>query len=134
MGENSSSTTGKRQINLSTNHSGLNKSAGEDDLNFQCFIPSLKEMLAKAIRESVPNKSLPLRQADVTAKSASAMTIAVEGVFLLPFIRDAKFVGREDILQKIETLVSGAQEQACVALVGLGGIGYDISMLLTMAY
>lgn len=44
-------------------------------------------------------------------------------VFMVPFVRDEKFVGREDILYQIEKRL---QTQRRVSLAGIGGVGYDL--------
>jgi hypothetical protein len=45
----SATLIGKRRMYLDTGHSGLNKFRGEDDENFQLFIPTLKEIVDHAI-------------------------------------------------------------------------------------
>lgn len=43
--------------------------------------------------------------------------------FILPFARDKKFVGRENILRIIENALDEAPNVRRVALTGLGGVG-----------
>ena len=42
--------------------------------------------------------------------------------FMVPFSRDDKFVGREDVLRRIEEGLKGGHR---VSLAGIGGIGYE---------
>jgi hypothetical protein len=42
----------------------------------------------------------------------------------VPFDRDTKFVGRQDVLQALESKLSPADSHNRVVLVGLGGVGY----------
>lgn len=49
-----------------------------------------------------------------------------QAVFAVPFVRDASFVGREGPLTEIEDLFNRGGE---VAVVGVGGVGYDSSLL-----
>ncbi|KAH7384380.1 kinesin light chain 1 [Phaeosphaeria sp. MPI-PUGE-AT-0046c] len=46
-----------------------------------------------------------------------------EALFMVPFARDGLFVGREDILAKIDELAAAAPTHARIALAGLGGVG-----------
>jgi hypothetical protein len=52
-------------------------------------------------------------------------------VFMVPFVRDEKFVGREDILCQIEERL---QTQRRVSLAGIGGVGYDLLYLFSFFY
>jgi hypothetical protein len=45
-----------------------------------------------------------------------------DSVFMVPFGRDDKFVGREDILDQIEDRL---QVGSRVSLTGIGGVGYE---------
>ncbi len=54
--------------------------------------------------------TLPLRQVEQDQKA----------VFSVPFERDLRFVGREDVLQKIDAKFKTSRR---VALCGIGGIG-----------
>ena len=46
-----------------------------------------------------------------------------EPLFTVPFLRDPKFVGREDIIQDIE---ANLRAYPRLVLVGLGGAGYSV--------
>jgi hypothetical protein len=46
----------------------------------------------------------------------------VDPVFMVPFARDDKFVGREDILGQIEERLQVGHR---VSLAGIGGVGYE---------
>lgn len=54
---------------------------------------------------------------------------AARGAFLMPFVRDNRFVGRTEILTHIDAIISPEVGQARMALVGLGGIGYEYIFL-----
>jgi len=49
---------------------------------------------------------------------------------LIPFARDDDFVGREDVITKIDQTFSKCQNVRRAALSGLGGVGY-VSVRLT---
>jgi NAD-dependent SIR2 family protein deacetylase len=50
---------------------------------------------------------------------------------ILPFGRDEDFVGREEIIKKIEQVFSESQSLRRVALEGLGGVGYAVFSVMT---
>ena len=51
---------------------------------------------------------------------------ATDPIFMVPFVHDDKFVGREDILCQIEERL---QVRRRVSIAGLGGVGYDLFLL-----
>lgn len=53
-------------------------------------------------------------------------TISERVPFVIPFVRDQDFVGREDIINKIDRVFSDRRGFRRLALAGLGGIGYVI--------
>jgi len=63
-----------------------------------------------------------------TADLYPASAASPEFAFMVPFPRDRKFVGREDILCQIEERL---QTQRRVSLAGIGGVGYDLSSLFS---
>lgn len=56
---------------------------------------------------------------DVAPTSLASLT---GPIFMVPYVRDDKFVGREDILDQIEEHL---QRNRRVSLTGLGGVGYE---------
>lgn len=54
----------------------------------------------------------------------------VDPVFTVPFGRDKKFVGREDILSQIEERLQVGRR---VAIAGIGGVGYESFNLHTLS-
>src|SRR5215471_9570197 len=55
--------------------------------------------------------------------SVLASPSSIKPIFSVPFERNKQFVGREDILSRIE---EGLQNEHLVCLYGLGGIGYEL--------
>lgn len=121
----SSSVIGKRTISLHTDHSGLNKFR-EDDEKFHLFVPSLKEMVTLAQRNSCA-KAKREKNDDVPAmgmdRAIPQDLDSVTSRVILPFPKDDDFVGRKDVLEKIEKISHSTRQDSRVALVGLGGIG-----------
>ena len=52
-------------------------------------------------------------------------SVKIRVTTVMPFERDEDFVGREDIIKMIDESFSKSQYNRRVALVGLGGIGYE---------
>jgi hypothetical protein len=50
----------------------------------------------------------------------SAPVASANPIFMVPFVRDGKFIGREDILCQIEERLQVARR---VSLAGIGGVG-----------
>ena len=53
-------------------------------------------------------------------------SVKIRVTTVMPFERDEDFVGREDIIKMIDESFSKSRSTRRVALVGLGGIGYEI--------
>ena len=86
------------------------------------------ERIATALRDNVqlltflnvtPAENLR-RRADRRPSEALPSYMKTTGVFLVPFSRDAQFVGRESSLRSI---ASGFETQRRVAISGIGGVG-----------
>lgn len=52
------------------------------------------------------------------------VTQSWQNQYILPFSRDQNFVGREEIIDNIDLILSDDRTVRRLALVGLGGIGY----------
>ncbi len=57
-----------------------------------------------------------------------AQTLQPESISIVPFIRDAKFIDRESIVNDLD---SGFTENQRVALIGLVGAWYDDLVVLS---
>jgi hypothetical protein len=57
-----------------------------------------------------------------------------QGTISIPFSKNIHFVGREELLGRIEELLNDTRYSHRVALVGLGGIGYGQSTYLSCIY
>jgi hypothetical protein len=86
---------------------------------FGIFLPLIygegRDNAFRRLREEVSKSS----QSDGLDKVSKA-GVKSQPKFTVPFIRDPKFVGREDIMQEITNRL---EKQHRVALCGIGGIG-----------
>ncbi|KAF2114590.1 hypothetical protein BDV96DRAFT_600553 [Lophiotrema nucula] len=67
-----------------------------------------------------------MNAADVSSRSSTYTRLllpASDALFIVPFVRDDSFVGREDTIAKISERKVAASIYTRVALVGLGGVG-----------
>ena len=59
---------------------------------------------------------------------------AKKSISTIPFSKDPSFVGREDILEQLESEMADPNSQLWASLCGLGGIGYvkDLSLFFIL--
>ncbi|KAG6987556.1 hypothetical protein FOFC_05764 [Fusarium oxysporum] len=82
-----------------------------------------------------PESSLPLQSRDSSNQSQTARAVderQMQPAFLVPFLKNDLFVGRDDILERLQGLLF-QEGRRKVALVGLGGIG-KTQIALQLAY
>ncbi|WKT41991.1 Nucleoside phosphorylase domain [Fusarium oxysporum f. sp. vasinfectum] len=82
-----------------------------------------------------PESSLPLQSRDSSNQSQTARAVderQMQPAFLVPFLKNDLFVGRDNILKRLQGLLFREGRQK-VALVGLGGIG-KTQIALQLAY
>ncbi|EXA33707.1 hypothetical protein FOVG_15010 [Fusarium oxysporum f. sp. pisi HDV247] len=82
-----------------------------------------------------PESSLPLQSRDSSNQSQTARAVderQMQPAFLVPFLKNDLFVGRDDILKRLQGLLF-QEGRRKVALVGLGGIG-KTQIALQLAY
>ena len=131
---------------IDANHMQMTKYNSKDDSGYRAVSGVLKafiERLPKAL-EGVPvevplsscmhilipsNTSLKTHPNCLilvnTVHRNAAATSAAKIHFMVPFQRNGDLVGREKYIQSLETKLCIPDRYCCVALVGLGGIGYD---------
>ncbi|KAI9782759.1 MAG: hypothetical protein M1816_001711 [Peltula sp. TS41687] len=95
----------ERVIGLDADHRDICKFESTGDSNYKRVLKRL-EAVATEIEE----------QTSIEARESAVPRPSLE----IPFLRDPKFIGREDIIQEIE---SGFTSNSRIALVGLGGVG-----------
>ncbi|KAG9239765.1 P-loop containing nucleoside triphosphate hydrolase protein [Amylocarpus encephaloides] len=108
VNQQSATQLGKRMIPLDTDHSGLNKFSGEDDVNFKRVLPEIRRMVEggglivteryRAIGERSPKSTVPIS-------------------------RDNKFVDRQDVFKALDIQFSHSDCHNRAVLTGLGGVG-----------
>ncbi|SCO80897.1 uncharacterized protein FRV6_05110 [Fusarium oxysporum] len=82
-----------------------------------------------------PESSLPLQSRDSSNQSQTARAVderQMQPAFLVPFLKNDLFVGRDNILKRLQGLLF-REGRRKVALVGLGGIG-KTQIALQLAY
>ncbi|KAL7755423.1 hypothetical protein ACKLNR_014521 [Fusarium oxysporum f. sp. zingiberi] len=92
------------------------------------WVPSLNQAVN-------PESSLPLQSRDSSNQSQTARAVderEMQPAFLVPFLKNDLFVGRDDILKRLQGLLF-QEGRRKVALVGLGGIG-KTQIALQLAY
>ena len=131
---------------IDANHTQMIKYNSKDDSGYRAVSGVLKafiERLSKA-REGVsaevplpscmhiliPSSATSKTHPDClilvsTIHSNAAATSAAKNYFMVPFQRNGDLVGRERYIQSLETKLCIPDKYCRVALVGLGGIGYD---------
>ncbi|KAH6694360.1 P-loop containing nucleoside triphosphate hydrolase protein [Leptodontidium sp. MPI-SDFR-AT-0119] len=112
VSQQSATQLGRRMIPLDTDHSGLNKFSGEDDVNFERVLPEIRRMVegggsivTERYRTNVP----------ASGKRSPESTV--------PIFRDKKFIERRDIFRALELQFSQPNCHNRAVLTGLGGVG-----------
>jgi hypothetical protein len=91
-----------QNISLDADHRGINKFSSETDENFIKVCDRIDAAL-----QFVP-----------TMKSKTVVPSST-----VPFARDAKFVGRSDIIGSLDSIYASSDSHIRAALIGLGGVG-----------
>ena len=130
---------------IDANHTQMAKYCSRDDSGYRAVSGVLKAFIGQRLKaqEVVPaNIQLPscmqIRPSSTTScayqdcfilvntvHSNAAATSAPKIHFMVPFQRNGDLIGREKYLQSLETKLCIPDRYCRVALVGLGGIGYD---------
>ena len=119
-------TSPRHTIAVNEDHSNMVKFS-EDDPVYQVIMSFLldlstdtnedtNEQISGCNNAAYPQASQTIRQ--------GAQGPAKKSISTIPFSKDPSFVGREDILEQLESELADPRSQLWASLCGLGGIGY----------
>ena len=109
VSELSACLDGYKSYGLNTTHTNMNKFNNPSDGNYQLVSGKILEFVSKSPE---------------VLEARHRQRIRRESIFLVPYLRNPDFVGREDILQDIASRMTFKHGiQARLALWGLGGVG-----------
>ncbi|KAI9799129.1 MAG: hypothetical protein M1825_004896 [Sarcosagium campestre] len=126
--QQSATQLGKRMIPLDTDHSGLNKFSGEDDINFKRVLPEIQRIVKGGVsvvterfraNVSAPGKPSPITQSE-----------RLKSIYLYPNRLVARYVDRSvngsaiiDQVNNYFSLGNAENRSHSVVLLGMGGAG-----------
>ena len=119
-------TSPRHTIAINEDHSNMVKFS-EDDPIYQVIMSFLSDLSTETneyINKHISghnNAAYP--QASQTSRQG-VQGLAKKSISTIPFSRDPSFVGREDILDQLESELADPRSQLWASLFGLGGIGY----------
>ena len=115
-------TPPRHTIAVNEDHSNMVKFA-EDDPVYQVIMSFLLDLSTDTNDQTSGHKNAAYLQAS-QASPQGAQGPAKKSISTIPFSRDPSFVGREDILEQLESELADPRSQLWASLYGLGGIGY----------
>ena len=123
----SSWTRGKRAFHSVIRESEMEKIDHTLRTNFELLVQAetLHRLEIRGKSDQTVNVFMPLQQQSVTVSQPQkslerSESISAQFVFMVPFQRDPKFLGRKNVMDE---LVQKFQSSRQVALAGLGGVG-----------
>ncbi|KAJ4256811.1 hypothetical protein NW762_008907 [Fusarium torreyae] len=99
----------ERKIPVNANHSDMVKFSSPADVTYTSALKILREFVRDAPR--------------VVESRYNPPNTATKAAINIPFYRSANFLGREDILDRLEDIFNSAQHHRRAALIGMGGMG-----------
>ncbi|KAF2475988.1 uncharacterized protein BDR25DRAFT_278738 [Lindgomyces ingoldianus] len=116
-------------IGIRSNHMDMTKFADEDDPGFVAVAGELRRWVKEVM--AVGNTNLPVAPSiqERQGHAQALQQVQQDRLFLVPYMSNPGFVGRSDILKKVENAFRPSLQQkqstsqARAALFGLGGIG-----------
>ncbi|KAI9766297.1 MAG: hypothetical protein M1839_004928 [Geoglossum umbratile] len=109
---------GYTQIGIHSNHMDMTKFEDRNDPGFKAIAGELRRWVKELGQSKISSSG-------ETASANAANTSLPKSPFKTPFPRDSMFIGREDIMARIDKIYKQAESwnHTRLALVGLGGVG-----------
>jgi len=114
----------ENQVGIDTGHSDMcrfDRNNSKDMDNFDFVQGNIQELYNMAMRRNV---SANLSDRVSPSGTAGIAGVSAKPIILIPYSRNPQFVGRDNILKKLDNKIFGSSDnQQKAALCGLGGVG-----------